>query len=322
MFDKKIQSFWQSPITNIEKKNSLIKANYIIPESVGEGFVTRTDVSKGIKLAVFNYIVNGSNQHLIEQTQPIYGFNFCLSGNVQMVSNKKDHSLSPNETGIFFSQERKTFVKEKHNDHIIRFFISIKPNKFAEILGKDFHNLPEELQKPIKKGIYSGFNQKDKLTPDMHKALHDILYCPYIGSIERLFIESRVLELIAYKLNQIINKKTENQQVYTNSKLTDKIYHSGEFLTQNYQNPPDLMQLSRLTGLSRNKLLKSFKKIYGVSPANFVRYRRLEKAKLLLEEGLMNVTEVSNYVGYSNLSHFALIFKKHYGVLPGAYLKK
>jgi AraC-like DNA-binding protein len=42
----------------------------------------------------------------------------------------------------------------------------------------------------------------------------------------------------------------------------------------------------------------------------------MKKARLLLTETLHSIKEVGIMVGYSNLSHFAVSFKKEFGVLP------
>jgi transcriptional regulator GlxA family with amidase domain len=49
---------------------------------------------------------------------------------------------------------------------------------------------------------------------------------------------------------------------------------------------------------------------------------RLNKAKALLDDGIMNVTEVAYAVGYSSLSHFAKSFKDYHGAAPGNYLRE
>jgi AraC family transcriptional activator of pyochelin receptor len=43
----------------------------------------------------------------------------------------------------------------------------------------------------------------------------------------------------------------------------------------------------------------------------------MQSAKQLLASGQMNVSEVSFYIGYNNISSFSEAFKKHFGYLPG-----
>lgn len=47
----------------------------------------------------------------------------------------------------------------------------------------------------------------------------------------------------------------------------------------------------------------------------------MTRLRFLLESGIMNVTEVAQAVGYSNLSHFAAAFRKKLGVNPSIITK-
>ncbi|MEL6439903.1 MAG: helix-turn-helix domain-containing protein [Cyanobacteria bacterium J06621_8] len=47
----------------------------------------------------------------------------------------------------------------------------------------------------------------------------------------------------------------------------------------------------------------------------------MERSHLLLSSGEMNVTEVAQTVGYTNLSHFAAAFRKKYGINPSIIKK-
>ncbi|WP_176087281.1 helix-turn-helix domain-containing protein [Virgibacillus dokdonensis] len=66
---------------------------------------------------------------------------------------------------------------------------------------------------------------------------------------------------------------------------------------------------------------KLFKENVGMGFKLYVTKKRIEQARLLLEKDY-SVTEVSNEVGYSNLSHFIKIFKKRVGLTPTQYKKK
>ncbi len=84
--------------------------------------------------------------------------------------------------------------------------------------------------------------------------------------------------------------------------------------------PPNLAELARKIGVSRTKLHVDFCKVFGTTPFSYLREARLNKAKILLDEGGMNVSEAAFAVGYSNLSHFAKAFMQRFGIPPGKYL--
>jgi len=55
--------------------------------------------------------------------------------------------------------------------------------------------------------------------------------------------------------------------------------------------------------------------------ANFIRKKRLEKAKLLIKTTEMKIPEISNAVGFSDYNYFLRVFKKQFGISPKKYRK-
>jgi AraC-like DNA-binding protein len=82
--------------------------------------------------------------------------------------------------------------------------------------------------------------------------------------------------------------------------------------------PIDIDSLCRVACMSRSKLYERFKSVMGCQPMVYVHQRRLERAKLLLQQG-HSVTEVCYSVGYVNLSHFSRRFVQHYGKPPSQF---
>lgn len=76
--------------------------------------------------------------------------------------------------------------------------------------------------------------------------------------------------------------------------------------------------LAEALGLSRRQLERKLRALVDVSPAEFVRLIRLSRAADLLASGFGNVSEVAYAVGMSP-SHFARLFREHYGVVPSEW---
>lgn len=68
--------------------------------------------------------------------------------------------------------------------------------------------------------------------------------------------------------------------------------------------------------ISRVQLFNKTKKHFSTSPSRLIRQARLEKAKLLLQNQQLNVSEVAYRVGFVNASHFTKVFRKHFGKPP------
>jgi AraC family transcriptional regulator len=62
-----------------------------------------------------------------------------------------------------------------------------------------------------------------------------------------------------------------------------------------------------------------FKQSMGVSPWQYVIGQRIEKAKELLRDRLVAISDIGLACGFSNQSHFTKLFHKHAGITPKAY---
>ena len=81
-----------------------------------------------------------------------------------------------------------------------------------------------------------------------------------------------------------------------------------------------LTDLSRVTGLSRYHLLRTFKKATGLAPHAYLLQVRTERARGLLRRG-QSITEAAYAVGFADQSHLNRVFKKIHGITPGSYRK-
>ena len=74
--------------------------------------------------------------------------------------------------------------------------------------------------------------------------------------------------------------------------------------------------------VSRSKLYTKVNSLTGMSPKHLLLDYRLKMAVKLLEEGNMNVSEVSDACGFNSLSYFSKAFKKRYHRLPSDFKVK
>ncbi|MEM9485861.1 MAG: AraC family transcriptional regulator [Cyanobacteria bacterium P01_F01_bin.116] len=167
------------------------------------------------------------------------------------------------------------------------------------------------------------------ITPAMQMVLHQYLHCPYEGTMQTLYLESKAVELIVLKLAQI---KQMAQEADTRNaggikrpltpQALERIHQVREILLRDMANPPSLQQLATEVGIGDYKLKQDFRRAFGTTVFGYLRSHRLEQARQLLTERTMNVSEVAQLVGYSSLSKFTAAFKKQFGVLPSTINKR
>ena len=89
--------------------------------------------------------------------------------------------------------------------------------------------------------------------------------------------------------------------------------------------PNELFGVSELAdemNMSRSNLLRKVKKETNLSVSQLISQARLKKAMELLKTTQLNVTEVSQQVGFNSTSYFIKCFRENYGFPPGEVNKK
>lgn len=110
------------------------------------------------------------------------------------------------------------------------------------------------------------------------------------------------------------------------SALQARRYHSDqailqlqEWLDQHYGHPVNLQSLAALSGLTERSLIRRFKAATGDTPTSYLQVLRIEAARQLLEQSRLPVDDITQQVGYEDVSSFSRLFRKHTGLAPGAY---
>jgi len=93
----------------------------------------------------------------------------------------------------------------------------------------------------------------------------------------------------------------------------------SDYVQENLETAFRLRQLADLVGLSPGHFARKFRESFGVSPAEFVKARRVrEAARLLLLEDLP-IAVIAQRVGFSSQSQFARFFRSIVGTSPAGF---
>ncbi|WP_214070074.1 AraC family transcriptional regulator [Mucilaginibacter sp. dw_454] len=131
--------------------------------------------------------------------------------------------------------------------------------------------------------------------------------------IRRIFLESKILEMLSLQLERIENKQAAVTS-FSQADI-DKLHEARDIVEANIQTPCSLIELARKTGLNDFKLKKGFKSLFNQTVFGYLAQVRMDRAYLLLQQG-RTVNEVSEAVGYKNPHHFSAAFKKRFDLLP------
>jgi AraC family transcriptional regulator, transcriptional activator of the genes for pyochelin and ferripyochelin receptors len=181
----------------------------------------------------------------------------------------------------------------------------------------DLSQLPPALKTLIETGRSDTYDDLGIITPPMKLALEQIIDCPYQGLTKHLYLEGKCLELMALKLEQLAKNLTSTRlTIPLKPEDIDRIYHARDILICNLDRPPPLLALARQVGLNDCTLKKGFRQIFGTTAFGYLHQRRMERAKILLLERQLSVTQVAQSVGYASRSAFVTAFRQRFGVSP------
>ena len=78
-------------------------------------------------------------------------------------------------------------------------------------------------------------------------------------------------------------------------------------------------QMAQAVGRSRTVLYGKIKQLMGVSPSDFLRQVRMQRAEQLIAKSKLSISEVAYSVGFSDPKYFTKCFKKQTGQTPSEY---
>ncbi|PYG87593.1 AraC-like DNA-binding protein [Ruminiclostridium sufflavum DSM 19573] len=134
------------------------------------------------------------------------------------------------------------------------------------------------------------------------------------------FCRGKALEAFAITLDYICTNKKE-PSVRLSPFDRKALENVRKQLSECLLNPPQIKELTRITGLNKQKLMSGFKLLNGITIYEYVKRVRMQKALELLMESDMPVLEIAKSVGYCGDGHFHKTFRDVYGTTPGKLRK-
>ncbi|WP_147820757.1 helix-turn-helix transcriptional regulator [Salidesulfovibrio onnuriiensis] len=254
-------------------------------------------------------------------------FGFTYSGRNRCVYSSgclrnQTHEMQAGSNGIFHLPKTHGFLEQPGGASNCIMGIIVAPELLYDYFADSMDQLPVEFQRKLEGRLDTPMAWFGPCNPAKHCLLTQILNCPYTGGMRKMFLESRVMELLAMQLQDYIESQTHRKA--TSHALcpadVERIRHASEILTSDLENPPNLPELAARVGINEKKLKTGFRQVYASSVFGYFREHRLQKAHELLQEGNLNVTEAAYAVGYQSLSHFSQAFKERFGILPKDFL--
>ena len=143
---------------------------------------------------------------------------------------------------------------------------------------------------------------------------------------ERLIISSRchTLLLLLMKFSKESRCSSGKKEKLDSGigKQRQIMLKAKKYIDSHYSEMLSLDKIAESIGISPYYLSHIFSRESNFSLFSYLTTLRMDKAKSLLAEGKMNVSEVADAVGYESGSYFSRVFKHHFGHSPRFALRK
>ena len=141
---------------------------------------------------------------------------------------------------------------------------------------------------------------------------------------KEIFGEDRALE--DRKTNKGQEKDGENLETeafiedeYENVRLSGVKEMIEQHIFENYQQDISMQELAHAMNYSEAYFCKLFKQCFGQNFTSYLTEYRVNAAKKLLEDPMVNIKEIGRRVGYGDSNYFTKVFRRVTGINPTEY---
>jgi AraC family transcriptional regulator len=192
----------------------------------------------------------------------------------------------------------------------------------AIVLGlepKEFTRTIDEIIERDRIELIPHFATPDPLVHQIGLALKRAL--ENSGNTSRLYAETMTTALMVHLL-QYYSAQQLTIPTYTGGLSKLKLQQVVDYIHAHLDRDLSLKELAAIVQMSAHYFSQLFKQSTGITPHQYVIHCRIERAKELLMQRKLTISDVAKVVGFVDQSHFHRHFKRLVGITPKAFLQQ
>ncbi len=136
------------------------------------------------------------------------------------------------------------------------------------------------------------------------------------------FFTAALIETLKESLNSAQIQKQKIHLEHLQGKVLDPRIQEALQIIENDLGALSFTEVAKKSGLSSRNFSRLFLKETGITPKDYLILARIEKAKTLLQDSRLTITDIALEVGYNSLSKFIGTFKRIEGILPSDFRRR
>ncbi|MEH2250570.1 AraC family transcriptional regulator [Nostoc sp.] len=317
------QEWWAEARQNSPQNPSEpFESYYQVPRQLGKGYVRNIEVYPQLQLSICDCEYH--DDILFQEPES----NHPLQFGVELLGSNADDTL------ISGAGVQRSWMGMTPKSRSMGVNIEMPPSLLGTFFPIAGGEIPSQFSLLVKGNDWQIILEPKK-TSAVQGVAQQIINCPYQGIAKQMFLQVRVLELIRLQLTpMLVNQGGVQRSPRLKPKTITRIYHAREILLSRLDNPPLILELAQMVGVSDacgglrlRTLLRGFRELFGTTVFGYLVNKRMEQAQQWLQQGdacggqcQHTVTEVAISLGYSNPAHFATAFKRKFGITPSECL--
>lgn len=296
------------------------KTEYLYSDDTGDAQIVVYHIFPGIEVAYISVHMGNFDFALSkkEYRKQYVEIHYCKEGRIEQEVDNEFFCLMPDDCSIIIQDKRekkfKLPLKHYHGIHI----------------GIDTDLVPQK---------FSAYIENESMEP-IHVAKrlcgeHQSVILRSVEPLKHIFTESytiseqyrgdylkiKLLELL-FVLSQIDVSESQYREYLVPRTQVALVKKVAGYISENLNDKLGLKTLTVMFGISDTYLQKSFRAVYGMPVASFIRVQKMQKAAQELIHTDRSIDEIAEEFGYINESKFSAVFKKLIGDSPSVFRKE
>lgn len=135
---------------------------------------------------------------------------------------------------------------------------------------------------------------------------------------DRRVLAPLYLQELIYRILQR-DRSSRVPQFAAEKAVRSPVAEAISYIHRHLAEPVAVPTLARHVNLSPSAFSRLFRDATGGSPYQYVKHARLNRARELLADERLSVSDIAGRIGYSSTSHFIKEFRARFGATPGRY---